>query len=70
MKLPVKLFFVCITGGRWHGELELNIKSMYEHVDYLIVIDGNFKEDQTTHDELIKIDKDNKITNNLRYALL
>jgi hypothetical protein len=60
MKFEPCLFFVCITGQRWN-ELKINIEKFYDAVDYLIVIDGNFKEDPTTNEELKKRDKDQKI---------
>lgn len=61
MKLPVRLYFCAITGGRWYDELEINVRDFYDYVDNLIIVDGNFKEDPTTYNELKKIDKDNKV---------
>jgi hypothetical protein len=59
MKFEPILFFCCITGKRW-DELQINIKKFYDHVDFLVVVDGNFKEDPTTNVELKKLDKENK----------
>ena len=60
MIFPIRLYFCCITGNRWE-ELKINVKSLYDYVDNLIIVDGNYKECQITHDKLIKLDKDNKI---------
>ena len=61
MKFKPCLFFCAITGGRW-DELKINIEALYDVVDYLVIIDGNKKEDETTCMELMKIDdKENKI---------
>ncbi len=57
----VKLFYCTITGKRWKNELEINVKNLYNFVDFIIIIDGNYAEDKTTHDELKKLDKDNKV---------